>query len=162
MSSSPNTTSVNDALTRATSNPATTWPRAARGAGNAVVVGLWLWLYRPVFDYLAIIFSREEPLQVARLYKAFFDQPIIDGERETIVRAARSTWSLEQAQANWQTVDDRFQREYEGIGETPPQGAFDVTGVPEPEEWLLIALAAAMLIWYARKTQLVPWRVRIH
>jgi hypothetical protein len=25
-----------------------------------------------------------------------------------------------------------------------------VTGVPEPEEWLLIALAAAILIWYTR------------
>ncbi len=58
--------------------------------------------------------------------------------------------------------DDRFQREYEEIGETAPQNAFSVTGVPEPEEWLLIALAAAMLIWYARKTQLVPRRVRIH
>lgn len=27
---------------------------------NAVIIGLWLWLYRPVFDYLAIIFSRED------------------------------------------------------------------------------------------------------
>ncbi len=52
--------STNDTLTRATPNPATSWPRAARVAGNAVVVGLWLWLYRPVFDYLAIIFSRED------------------------------------------------------------------------------------------------------
>jgi putative PEP-CTERM system integral membrane protein len=58
--------------------------------------------------------------------------------------------------------DDRFQREHEEIGETAPQGAFDVTGVPEPEEWLLIALAAVMLIWYAHKMQLVPRRVRIH
>jgi putative PEP-CTERM system integral membrane protein len=57
---------------------------------------------------------------------------------------------------------DRFQREYEEIGETAPESAFDVTGVPEPEEWLLIALAAAMLIGYARKMQLVPRRVRIH
>jgi exosortase O len=29
-------------------------------AGNAAVLALWLWLYRPVFDYLAIIFSRED------------------------------------------------------------------------------------------------------
>ena len=29
-------------------------------AANAVIIGLWLWLYRPVFDYLAIIFSRED------------------------------------------------------------------------------------------------------
>lgn len=43
---------------------------------------------------------------------------------------------------------DRFQREYEEVGETTPQSPFSVTGVPEPEEWLLLALAAAMLIWY--------------
>ncbi len=34
--------------------------RPARLAMNAVILGLWLWLYRPVFDYLAIIFSRED------------------------------------------------------------------------------------------------------
>ena len=27
---------------------------------NAAIIGLWIWLYRPVFDYLAVIFSREE------------------------------------------------------------------------------------------------------
>ena len=46
--------------------------------------------------------------------------------------------------------DDRFVRETEEVGETAPQSPFSVTGVPEPEEWLLLALAAAMLIWYAR------------
>jgi putative PEP-CTERM system integral membrane protein len=46
--------------------------------------------------------------------------------------------------------DDRFQREVEEVGETTPQSPFEVTGVPEPEEWLLLAMAAAMLIWYAR------------
>jgi exosortase O len=34
--------------------------RAMRMGANAVILGLWLWLYRPVFDYLAIIFSRED------------------------------------------------------------------------------------------------------
>lgn len=34
--------------------------RLVRIAANSIVIGLWLWLYRPVFDYLAIIFSREE------------------------------------------------------------------------------------------------------
>ena len=29
-------------------------------AANTTIVALWLWLYRPVFDYLAIIFSRED------------------------------------------------------------------------------------------------------
>ncbi len=43
--------------------------------------------------------------------------------------------------------DDRFQREHEQVGETAPAG---VTGVPEPEEWLLIGLAVAMLLWYLR------------
>ena len=30
------------------------------------------------------------------------------------------------------------------MGETSPE----ITGVPEPEEWLLMALAAGMLVWY--------------
>jgi putative PEP-CTERM system integral membrane protein len=41
---------------------------------------------------------------------------------------------------------DRFEREIEAVGETTPE--FNVTGVPEPEEWLLLALAAGMLAWY--------------
>jgi len=47
--------------------------------------------------------------------------------------------------------EDRFEREFEGSGDTVPQ-AFTVTGVPEPEEWLLIALVAGMLAWYYRKS----------
>lgn len=34
--------------------------RAGRIVANAGLIGLWLWLYRPVFDYLSIIFSRED------------------------------------------------------------------------------------------------------
>jgi exosortase/archaeosortase family protein len=34
--------------------------RAVRIGTNAVIIGLWLWLYRPVFNYLTIIFSRED------------------------------------------------------------------------------------------------------
>jgi exosortase/archaeosortase family protein len=34
--------------------------RLARVGANAVIIGLWLWLFRSVFDYLAIIFSRED------------------------------------------------------------------------------------------------------
>jgi len=44
---------------------------------------------------------------------------------------------------------DRFQREYEEVGETMPQNPFNVTGVPEPHEWLLLALAAIMLTWWS-------------
>ncbi|RLC98278.1 MAG: hypothetical protein DRI77_05375 [Chloroflexi bacterium] len=50
---------------------------------------------------------QKEPVQAARLYKEFFDQPIVEGERDTIVRAVRSTWSFEQAETAWQAVDDR-------------------------------------------------------
>ncbi|HXV44623.1 MAG TPA: TIGR02921 family PEP-CTERM protein, partial [Anaerolineae bacterium] len=42
---------------------------------------------------------------------------------------------------------DRFQREYEEVGET--QNPFSVTGVPEPHEWLLLALAAILLFWWS-------------
>ena len=44
---------------------------------------------------------------------------------------------------------DRFQREYEEVGETMPQNPFSVTGVPEPHEWLLLALAAIILFWWS-------------
>jgi hypothetical protein len=38
-----------------------TLPRQAIYVGvNALVLGVWLWLYRSVFDYLAIIFTRED------------------------------------------------------------------------------------------------------
>lgn len=50
---------------------------------------------------------REEPLQAAELYEQFFDQPIVEGEKEAVVHAVRSTWSIEQARNAWQAVDDR-------------------------------------------------------
>jgi len=34
--------------------------RLARLLANVAIVGLWLWLYRPLFDYLAVIFSRDD------------------------------------------------------------------------------------------------------
>jgi exosortase O len=37
-----------------------TWPRAAHLAANGAIIGLWFWFYRPLFDYLAIIFTRED------------------------------------------------------------------------------------------------------
>jgi hypothetical protein len=45
---------------------------------------------------------------------------------------------------------DRFAREVEKIGDT---NAPNITGVPEPEEWLLIGIATALLGWYMRKRQ---------
>jgi putative PEP-CTERM system integral membrane protein len=49
----------------------------------------------------------DESREAARLYQAFFDQSIVEAERETIVRAVRSTWSLQQAEDAWRAVDDR-------------------------------------------------------
>lgn len=34
--------------------------RVLRAGANLALVAFWLWLYRPVFDYLSIIFSRED------------------------------------------------------------------------------------------------------
>ena len=48
-----------------------------------------------------------------------------------------------------ESQSDRFDREVEDVGETAPQNA--VTAVPEPHEWLLMALAAAMLGWFVWK-----------
>ena len=49
----------------------------------------------------------EESADAADHYQQFFDQPIMRAEREAIVRAARTTWNIEQATTNWQAVDDR-------------------------------------------------------
>jgi putative PEP-CTERM system integral membrane protein len=43
--------------------------------------------------------------------------------------------------------DNRFEREAEEMGETTPS-PMEVTGVPEPHEWLLIILGVAILGWY--------------
>jgi putative PEP-CTERM system integral membrane protein len=69
-----------------------------------------------------------------------------------------------------ETQGDRFEREHEAVGETTPPSTFDlpgettpvstpnVTGVPEPEEWLLLVSAAVMLIWYAYTKRPAPRR----
>src|SRR5262245_2805266 len=51
--------------------------------------------------------QRVESGRAAELYEQFFDVPINDGERDAVVRAARSTWSVDQAQTAWQAVDHR-------------------------------------------------------
>jgi putative PEP-CTERM system integral membrane protein len=48
-----------------------------------------------------------EPAEAAALYQQYFDQTIVEAEKELVVRAARSTWMPDQAQANWLAVDDR-------------------------------------------------------
>jgi putative PEP-CTERM system integral membrane protein len=49
----------------------------------------------------------KEPREAAALYQNFFDTPIIEAERQTIVNSVRTTWSSDQAEAAWQAVDDR-------------------------------------------------------
>ncbi len=69
-------------------------------------------LYTPVHQPAAsfrqdnVAFQRE-PQEAAVLYQRFFDETIVEGERQTIVSAVRATWSIEQAEAAWQAVDDR-------------------------------------------------------
>ncbi|HJW90727.1 MAG TPA: TIGR02921 family PEP-CTERM protein, partial [Anaerolineales bacterium] len=48
---------------------------------------------------------------------------------------------------------DRYQREFEELGETTPGSPLPLAGVPEPHEWLLLALAAALLVYliYTRR-----------
>lgn len=59
---------------------------------------------------------------------------------------------------NIELQDDRFEREYEPIQNTVPATQMPLTGVPEPEEWLLIGLAVAMLLWYANQQRLASQR----
>lgn len=69
-------------------------------------------LYQPVGRYIPFnrwdnrVF-REEPGKAAALYEEFFDEPINEGEKESVVAAVRSTWMMDQARAGWQAVDDR-------------------------------------------------------
>ncbi len=46
-------------------------------------------------------------------------------------------------------LEDRYDRDYEELKDTTPATQTPLTGVPEPHEWLLIGLAALMLVWYA-------------
>ncbi|MCP5097589.1 MAG: TIGR02921 family PEP-CTERM protein, partial [Chloroflexi bacterium] len=65
---------------------------------NPIPANKWRW------DNQAL---RNEPAQAADLYQQYFDAPINEGERDEVVRAARSTWNIEQAVTAWQAVDDR-------------------------------------------------------
>ena len=55
-------------------------------------------------------------------------------------------------------LEDRYQREVEAIADTVPRSNTPLIGVPEPEEWLLIGLALAILLWYTLrgKVRLLP------
>lgn len=71
-------------------------------------------LYQPVDPIDKLNFNiwdnraiRTESAKAAKLYEQFFDQPIAEGEKETVVKAVRATWMPDQARAGWQAVDDR-------------------------------------------------------
>ncbi len=68
-------------------------------------------LYEPVHPPAAdsmdnTVFTKESQ-EAAALYQRFFDQPISQGERQTVVDAVRSTYDGAQAEVAWQAVDDR-------------------------------------------------------
>jgi putative PEP-CTERM system integral membrane protein len=44
-------------------------------------------------------------------------------------------------------LEDRYEREVEGLGDTTPGSPLPLAGVPEPHEWLLIGLAVAFLLY---------------
>jgi putative PEP-CTERM system integral membrane protein len=46
---------------------------------------------------------------------------------------------------------DRFEREFEELGDTTPPSPMPLTGVPEPHEWLLLGLVVVFLGWYASR-----------
>jgi putative PEP-CTERM system integral membrane protein len=48
-----------------------------------------------------------EPRRAAQLYQRYFDQRIVEGEYDTVIAAARSTWSIDQAEAALLAIDDR-------------------------------------------------------
>lgn len=52
--------SIIETKTLMPADTATPVARAARIGLNAVLAGLWLWLYRAIFGYLGVIFSRED------------------------------------------------------------------------------------------------------
>jgi putative PEP-CTERM system integral membrane protein len=52
---------------------------------------------------------------------------------------------------------DRYQREVEALAETTPGSPLPLAGVPEPHEWLLLGLGAALLadMFYTRRVRLL-------
>jgi len=74
-----------------------------------------------------------------------------------VVVNAQQEQRLKQLEAS----GDRFEREVEEVGNTAPANAFAVTGVPEPEEWLLLALAAAVLGGYLRLSRRATRSTRV-
>jgi putative PEP-CTERM system integral membrane protein len=131
-----------------------TLPTGAAGGEGEIVV-------HPASDPFAALAARRIILEAMHRQRGALDQPATLDRlhdlaiRYSIVTPYSSMIVLvddfqEQLLRRLEARDDRFSREVEEVGETTPQSPFSVTGVPEPEEWLLLALGAAMLIWFVR------------
>jgi putative PEP-CTERM system integral membrane protein len=131
-----------------------TLPTGAAGEEGEIVV-------HPTSDPFAALAARRIILEAMHRQRGALDQPATLDRlhdlaiRYSIVTPYSSMIVLVDAfqeglLKRLEARDDRFVREVEEVGETTPQSPFSVTGVPEPEEWLLLALGAAMLIWFVR------------
>jgi putative PEP-CTERM system integral membrane protein len=54
---------------------------------------------------------------------------------------------------DYSNLEDRYDREVEKLGKTTPSTTTPLVGVPEPHEWLLLGIAAVMLIWFVYRRQ---------
>jgi putative PEP-CTERM system integral membrane protein len=86
------------------------------------------------------------------LHKLAVEQGIVTPYSSMLVLVDAAQQRLLDEQAG---QDDRFQREVEKVGITAAASPLAVTGVPEPEEWLLMILAALAVVY-------VAWRKAIH
>jgi len=59
------------------------------------------------------------------------------------------SWSTAISRPCYRLADnsDRYQREVEALAETTPGSPLPLAGVPEPHEWLLLGLGAALLAY---------------
>jgi putative PEP-CTERM system integral membrane protein len=156
---------------------------AAPGAPAADVIDGYVWstlptgaavaegeiVVHPASDPFAALAARRIILEAMHRQRAALDQPAtLDRLHDLAIRYSIVTpyssmivlvdTAQEELLRRLEARDDRFSREVEEVGETTPQSPFSVTGVPEPEEWLLLALVAAMLIWFIR-TRRMSYRV---
>ncbi len=83
----------------------------------------------------------DDPATLDRLNALAVEQRIVTPYSSMIVLV-----NLEQKELleDLSKLEDRYQREVEGLGETTPATNLPLSGVPEPEEWLLIGLALAL------------------
>jgi putative PEP-CTERM system integral membrane protein len=146
--------------------------RAGPGLASAAVLDGYQWSVRPTakagtsatdpaFAALAarqLILNTMGPLRGARASPETLDQLQTLAKENSIVTPYSSMIVLvtERQAAQLAALEqgaDRFAREAEAVGETPAQNGLQVTGVPEPEEWVLLALAAALLLGWTIRTR---------